>query len=267
MCREGLELDQSSSGRTRQGGAKAFQIRVRLHGQKPKQQLADVPERPRESNELGQLNSIRTWQVSTKALHFRAHSTDKNQNSNWRMCQRSVGMATNSASRKASERGKSAQTCCTAVRSCTDKNQNSNWRMCQKASGRQRTRSAEQHQNARQVSANVLHSRAQLHGQEPKQQLADVPKKRREGNELGQPRSIRTRQVSERRCTSERSCTDKNQNSNWRMCQRAVGMATNSVSRKASERGKTAGCEVKMYQKANMRKYRCFWGFTAIQVP
>jgi len=136
MCREGLELDQSSSGRTRQGGAKAFQIRVRLHGQKPKQQLADVPERPRESNELGQLNSIRTWQVSTKALHFRAHSTDKNQNSNWRMCQRSVGMATNSASRKASERGKSAQTCCTAVRSCTDKNQNSNWRMCQKSVGK-----------------------------------------------------------------------------------------------------------------------------------
>jgi len=238
MCREGLELDQSSSGRTRQGSAKAFQIRVRLHG--PKQQLADVPERPRESNELGQLNSIRTQQVSTKALHFRAHSTDKNQNSNWRMCQRSVGMATNSASRKASERGKSAQTCCTAVRSCTDKNQNSNWRMCQRrvkkamnsvsrnasergksakgvaqscavartrtkiatggcakeASGRQRTPSAEQHQNARQVSAKALYSRAQLHGQEPKQQLADVPKRRRDGNEVGQPSSIRTRQVS-----------------------------------------------------------------------
>jgi hypothetical protein len=24
---------------------------------------------------------------------------------------------------------------------------------------------------------------------------------------------------------------------------------------------------VKMYQKANMRKNRCFWGFTAIQAP
>ena len=236
MCREGLELDQSSSDRTRQGSAKAFQIRVRLHGQKPKQQLADVPERPRESNELGQLNSIRTRQVSTKALHFRAHTTDKNQNSNWQMCQRGVGMAmnsvsrrasergksakrvaqpsavartrtktatggcakeasgrlTNSASRKASERGKPAQRRCTSVRRCTDKNQNSNWRMCQKsvgkatnsvsreasergksakgvahpcavartraktatggcakeASGRQQTRSAEQHQSA-----------------------------------------------------------------------------------------------------------------------
>ncbi len=311
MCREELELDQSSGYRTRQGGAKAFQIRVRLHEQKPKQQLADVSERLREGNELGQLNSIRTRQVSTKALHFRAHSTDKNQNSNWQMCQRSVGMATNSASRKASERGKSAQTCCTAERSCTDKNQNSNWRMCQKsvgkatnsvgrtaseraasqrkrvaqpcavartrtktatggcakkASGRQRTRSAEKHQNAAS-QRKALHIRAQLHGQEPKQQLADVPKKRREGDELGQPRSIRTRLVSERRCTSERSCTDKNQNSNWRMCQRAVGMATNSVSRKASERGKAAGCGVKMYQKANMRKNRCFWGFTAIQAP
>ena len=136
MCREELELDQSSGYRTRQGGAKAFQIRVRLHEQKPKQQLADVSERLREGNELGQLNSIRTRQVSTKALHFRAHSTDKNQNSNWQMCQRSVGMATNSASRKASERGKSAQTCCTAERSCTDKNQNSNWRMCQKSVGK-----------------------------------------------------------------------------------------------------------------------------------
>ena len=124
--------------------------------------------------------------------------------------------------------------------------------------------------NRNQCSAKLyerLQIRVQLHGQEPKQQLADVPERRRDGNEVDQPNSIRTRQVSERRCTSERSCTDKNQNSNWRMCQRAVGMATNSVSRKASERGKTAGCEVKMYQKANMRKYRCFWGFTAIQVP
>jgi hypothetical protein len=45
-----------------------------------------------------------------------------------------------------------------------------------------------------QVSAKTLHSRAQLHGQEPKKQLADVPKKRREGNELGRSKSIRTRQ-------------------------------------------------------------------------
>jgi len=118
-----------------------------------------------------------------------------------------------------------------------------------------------------QVSAKTLHSRAQLHGQEPKKQLADVPKRRREGDELGQPKSIRTRQVSKMLCTFVRSCMDKNQKSNWRMCQRSVGKATNSVGRKASERGKAPGCGVKMYQKANMRKYRCFWGFTAIQVP
>jgi hypothetical protein len=41
-------------------------------------------------------------------------------------------------------------------------------------------------------------------------------------------------------CTSERSSTDKNQNSNWRNCHRGVRMATNSVSRTASERGKSA---------------------------
>ncbi len=46
----------------------------------------------------------------------------------------------------------------------------------------------------RQVSAKTLYIRAQLHGQEPKQQLADVPERRREGNELGQPNSIRARQ-------------------------------------------------------------------------
>jgi hypothetical protein len=51
------------------------------------------------------------------------------------------------------------------------------------------------------------------------------------------------------------------------MCQRGVRVAMNSVSRKASERGKAAGCRVKMYQKADRRKSRCFWGFTAIQVP
>jgi hypothetical protein len=41
-----------------------------------------------------------------------------------------------------------------------------------------------------------LHIRAQLHGQEPKKQLADVPKKRREGNELGRSKSVRARQGS-----------------------------------------------------------------------
>jgi hypothetical protein len=44
-------------------------------------------------------------------------------------------------------------------------------------------------------------------------------------------------------------------------------VAMNSVSRKASERGKAAGCGVRMYQKANTRKSRWFWGFTAIHVP
>ncbi len=124
--------------------------------------------------------------------------------------------------------------------------------------------------NRNQCSAKLyetLHIRAQLHGQEPTQQLADVPEKRREGNEVGQPSSIRTRQVSKMLCTFVRSCTKKNQNSNWRMCQRGVRVAMNSVSRKASERGKAAGCRVKMYQKADRRKSRCFWGFTAIQVP
>jgi len=233
--RESNELGQLNSIRTRQVSTKAFQIRVRLHEQKPKQQLADVSERLREGNELGQLNSIRTQQISTTALHFRAHTTDKNQNSNWQMCQRGVGMAMNSVSRKASERGKPAQRRCTSVRRCTDKNQNSNWRVCQRSVGKVNELGQPKSIRTRQASAKTLHIRAQMHGQEPKQQLADVPKKRREGNELGQPRSIRTRQVSERRRTSVRSCTDKSQNSNWRMCQRGVGKATNSVSRTASE--------------------------------
>jgi hypothetical protein len=41
-----------------------------------------------------------------------------------------------------------------------------------------------------------LHISAQTHGQEPKQLLADVPKMHRESNELGQPNSVRARQVS-----------------------------------------------------------------------
>ena len=144
------------------------------------------------------MNSVsRTASERGKSAQRRCTSerscTDKNQNSNWRMCQRSVGMATNSASRTASERGKSAQTRCTAERSCTDKNQNSNWRMCQRSVGKAMNSVSRTASEARQVSANVLHIRAQLHGQEPKQQLADVPKRRREGNELGQPNSIRTR--------------------------------------------------------------------------
>jgi len=127
------------------------------------------------------------------------------------MCQRSVGKATNSVGRTASERAADQQ--------------------------------------------KALHSGAQLHGQEPKQQLADVPKKRREGNELRRPNSIRMRGKSaQRRCTAERSCTDKNQNSNWQMYQRGVGMATKSVSRAASERGKSAQSKVQFYKKANRAK-------------
>ena len=53
---------------------------------------------------------------------------------------------------------------------------------------------------------------------------------------------INAAQSCMRRCTSVRSCTDKNQHSNWRMCQRSVGKATKSVSRAASERGKSAKC-------------------------
>jgi len=63
------------------------------------------------------------------------------------------------------------------------------------ASGRQRSRSAEQHQNAASQQ-NALHIRAQLHEEEPKQQLADVPERRQGGNELSQPKSVRARQGS-----------------------------------------------------------------------
>jgi hypothetical protein len=298
MCREGLELDQSSSGRTRQGGAKAFQIRVRLHGQKPKQQLADVPERPRESNELGQLNSIRTRQVSTKAfqirvrlheqkpkqqladvserlregnelgqlnsirtqqisttaLHFRAHTTDKNQNSNWQMCQRGVGMAMNSVSRRASERGKPAQRRCTSVRRCTDKNQNSNWRMCQKSVGKA-TNSVSREASERGKSAKGVAHPCAVARTRAKTATGGCAK---EASGRQRTRSAEqhqnARKSAQRRCTSVRSCTDKNQNSNWQMYQRGVGMATNSVSRKASERGKSAQSKVQFYKKANRGK-------------
>jgi hypothetical protein len=186
------------------------------------------------TNSASRKASERGKSVQTCCTSVRS-STDKNQNSNWQMCQRGIGMAMNSASRKASERGKSAQRRCTAMRSCTDKNQNSNWRMCQRGDGKATNSVSRTASECAQVSAKALHSRAQLHGQEPKQQLADVPKKGQEGDELGQPKRIRTRQVSERRCTVVRGCTDKNQNSNWRMCQRSVGKATNSVGRTASE--------------------------------
>jgi len=51
--REGNELGQPNSIRARQGKAKALHIRAQLHGQEPKQQLADVSERRREGNEVG----------------------------------------------------------------------------------------------------------------------------------------------------------------------------------------------------------------------
>jgi hypothetical protein len=136
----------------------------------------------------------------------------------------------------ATERGKAAQRRFKSVCGYADKNQNSNWQMCQRGGGKAMnpvSRTATDTTSQQKA----LHIRARLRDQEPKQQLAGVPKKRRDGNELGQPNSIRTRQVSKTRCTAERSCTDKNQNSNWRMCQTSVGMAMNSVRRTASERG------------------------------
>jgi hypothetical protein len=149
MRREGNELSQPRSIRMRQVSAKASHIRAQLHEQEPKQQLADVPKNRREGNELGRPNSIRTRQVSERRCTSERSCTDKNQNSNWRMCQRSVGKATNSVGRTASERAaRQRRDERTSVRSCTDKNQNSNWQMYRGASGWQRSRSAEQHQNA-----------------------------------------------------------------------------------------------------------------------
>ena len=108
-------------------------------------------------------------------------------------------MATNSASRKASERGKSVKRVAQPSAVARTRTKTATGGCAKEASGKQRTQSVEEHQNARQVSAKALHIRAQLHGQEPKQQLADVPKRRRDGNELGQPKSVRARQVSRMR--------------------------------------------------------------------
>jgi len=150
-CREAAKLSQPSGDRTRQGSAKAFQIRVRLRRQKPKQQLADVPERRRQGYEPGQPNGDRHNKSAKGVAHPSAVTRPRTK---------------------------------TATGRCA-----------KEASGWQRTRTAEQHQNAASQQ-NALHSRAQLHGQEPKQQLADVPNKRRDGDELGQANSIRARLVS-----------------------------------------------------------------------
>jgi hypothetical protein len=121
--------------------------------------------------------------------------TDKNQNSNWQMCQRGVGMETKSVSRTASDRGKSAKGDAHSSAVAQTRTKTATGGCAKEASGWKRSRSAEQHQIAASQQK-AMHIRAQLHGQEPKQQLADVPKKRRKGDELGQPKSIRSRQVS-----------------------------------------------------------------------
>ena len=139
----------------------------------------------------------------------------------------------------ATDRGKAAHVERTSARGYADNRQNSNWQMCQRGGGKAMN-SFSRTATDTTSQQKALHIRARLRKQEPKQQLADVPKRRRDGDELVQPKSIRARQGNKTRCTAERSCTDKNQNSNWQMCQRGVGMAMNSVSRTASERGKSA---------------------------
>ena len=171
-------------------------IRAQLHGQEPKQQLADVPKRRREGNELGQPNSIRTRQVSKRRCTSERSCTDKNQNSNWRMCQRGVGKATNSVSRKASERGKSAQRRCTSERSCTDKNQNSNWRMCQRSVGKA-TNSVSRKASERGKSAQMrCTSERSCTDKNQNSNWRMCQRGVRDGNELGQPKSVRARQGS-----------------------------------------------------------------------
>ena len=198
----------------------------------------------KEASERQRTRSVEQHQNARKSAQRRCTAvrscTDKNQNSNWRMCQRCVGKAMNSVSQEASECGKSAQRRRTSVRSCTNKNQNSNWRMCQRivgkatnsvgrtasergksakgvahqsavartrtkiatggcakeASGRQRTRSAEQHQNARQGSAETNVHPCAVARTRTKTATGRCTEGRRDGNEVGQPSSIRTRKVS-----------------------------------------------------------------------
>jgi hypothetical protein len=112
------------------------------------------------------------------------------------MYQRGAGKATNSVSRTASERGKSAQR---PLHSRAQLHGQEPKKQLADVPERRRKGNELGQPNsirARHISANVLHIRAQLHGQEPKQLLADVPKMHRESNELGQPNSVRARQVS-----------------------------------------------------------------------
>jgi len=124
-------------------------IRAQLYGQEPKQQLADVPERRQEGNEVGQPNSIRARQVSANVLRIRAQlhgqepkkqlaDVPKKRRDGDELGQpksirtRQVSAKTNAhPSTVARARTK------TAIGGCT-----------REASGWQRTRSAEQHQNA-----------------------------------------------------------------------------------------------------------------------
>ena len=134
--REGKELGQPNSIRARQGGAKVLHIRAQLHGQEPKQQLADVPRGVGKARNSVSRTASERGKTAQRCCTSERSCTDKNQNSYWRKCQRGVGKARNSVSQTASERGKAAQRCRTSERSCTDKNQNSYWRMYREASGR-----------------------------------------------------------------------------------------------------------------------------------
>ena len=184
--------------RGKRGGSGAGQseyqshIRAQFHGQNSQQHLAEVPMRHREAEELRRPNS---GKIGARRLHIRAQLHGQKPKQHLADVPSGVGKATNWTAEQhengASQRKGVAHPSAvartrtkTATGGCT-----------REASGRQRTRSAEQHQNAAS-QRKALHIRAQLHGQEPKQQLADVP--------------------------------------------RGVGKATNSVSRTASERGKSA---------------------------
>ena len=156
---------------------------------------------PKERHCVGKLRNsdgqteINAAQSCMRGCKSECSCTDKNQNSNWQMCQRGVGMETKSVSRTASDRGKSAKGDAHSSAVAQTRTKTATGGCAKEASGWKRSRSAEQHQIAASQQK-AMHIRAQLHGQEPKQQLADVPKKRRKGDELGQPKSIRSRQVS-----------------------------------------------------------------------
>jgi len=186
MCREGSELDQPSNDESRQGGTSRTHIRARLNGQEPKQELADVPKRRREGNELCQSNCIRTRGKSAqRRTHIRAQLDGQEPKQQLADMPRCVGTATNvgkSTQRRTHIRARLREQEPKQQLADVPKKRRDGNELGQPISIR-----------TRQVSANALHSRTQLHGQEPKQQLADVPKKRREGNEPGQPNSIRPR--------------------------------------------------------------------------